>query len=795
MGQTLQKKPKQSVQKKGNSFRQRTRKEKVLKKKERVRKNKKQLGLSIRVQLIVGFVIPIAFIIAVGFVSYSKASSGLTSNYEKSSGTALEMTVATLEESMKNIRTTVQELAQDTNVKGYALGGFKGNVTAEGLAKSTVQKSINVKATSNSMINNLYIIPMDGTGFIATKQMSTSAEGTGFISKMEGTEDEKMLQGAMVIWGSSHPTSDQYLEISPDEYIMYCSQNFSSGALKGVVLADIDRGAVKAVLDEMNFGDEAQVSFITAEGAELSTDTTDIAIAQTDFYKKGAESEENMITEYVNYEGRSYYFMMCKSETTGACVAVMVPKSVITASTRDIRQITLGLVLVACLIAALLSYVIITNITRNISGSVRKLDRVSQGELIEENGPAKKTGAEFGKLHGAISNTVHRMRELVLTVKKMIGNVSDSSERVSDSSRNVGEMVTDMSAQVQEILSTIHQEDEEIATCNDRMEELSVNIKTVSGSIINAIEEADASKQVIVEGEKAVEDMMRQSKETSAVTSEVQHHVTQLSDKLAGITKAVENIQEIASQTNLLSLNASIEAARAGEHGRGFSVVAEEIRKLADNSAKMADSIQNVIEEVKEYSDSAIGKVHEAETIVQMQSQSADNTASVFKSIDESMGKLVSNMEHVSTDVDEMNQRRREALHSIHVISQLSAGTVQAAKVVGDALERQIESANTLEGEARSLEGDMKELETAISTFKLVKGSGDESDKRQKKTASSENQTKQPSPLSRLLPQKKEKTPKQKKEKAPKQKKISARGKEPRPKREKTPKKTFGNKI
>ncbi len=713
------------------------RKRKTRKIKERARGKRKQKGgkprlsISIRTQLIVGFIIPIAFIIAVGVVSYTKASEGLTGNYESSSRTALEMTVATLEESMKMIETATAELANDGTVKAYALGGYSGDSVKEAQAKNTLRTNLSVKETSSDKIEALHILPV-GDGIVLTSKTLSANEIKSFISEIPGSEDKILLEDNRMHWGTSHPFINKFLEMDESEYILFCSKNFATGENKGLVIVDVSRKAIAAVLEQLDVGENSQVSFITAEGEELKSGG-DVSIAETDFFIKGKESGEDSIAEYVKYNGTQYFFMMCKSKTTGAYVTVMVPRSVITASTRDIRQITIWLVVAACIVAALISYIIIMNITRNIHGSVLKLDKVSHGELLEETGNTKKAGNEFGKLHGAISNTVSRMRELVLTVKKMIGIVSVSGEKVSDSSRNVGNMVTDMSAQVEEILSTIQQEDQEIANCNDHMEELSVNIKTVSSSIMSTIEEVDNSKQVIIEGIRAVEDMTRQSRETSDATDEVQGRVMQLGGKLNDIAKAVENIQEIASQTNLLSLNASIEAARAGEHGRGFSVVAEEIRKLADSSASMADSIQKTIEEVREYSVSAIDKVQKAESIVAMQEESVGNTAAAFQSINDFMEKLVKSMEQVSVDVEEMNQKRKGALHSIHVISRLSEGTVQSANVVGESLQQQVESANTLEGEARSLEENMEELKLAISSFKLVKEEVSEKDRQAKK--------------------------------------------------------------
>ncbi len=681
-------------------------------------RNKKKLGLSIRVQLIVGFVVPILFIVAVGIVSYTKASEGLTSNYEKSSMTALEMTVATLEEGMKNIVTNTSELSQDPTVMSYSLGGFDSDSSKQSQAQKTLRNSLSVKETSSEMIQALHIIPVSTDKVVTTKRME-AADIPSFMDGLETSEDAWMLADGFVHWGSSHPYVDEQMGISENDYIMFCSRSFKSGPNHALVIADVSRSSVMALLQQLDFGEDAQVSFITAEGLEVKSEE-DVPIADKDFFTAGKDSGEGSISEYIRYEGKDYYFMMCKSSTTGGYIAVMVPESYITESSSQIQQITIFMVAAACLVALLLSSIIITSISRNIAKSVAKLGRVSDGELLEQPYGVKMPNNEFGKLHGAISYTIRRMRELVLTIQRMIGLVSESGQRVSDSSKNVGRMVQSMSTQIEEIRNIIEKEDNEITACNGQMEELSVHIKTVSTSVMDTIGEIDNSKNVISQGINAVTDMTKQSKDTSEVTMEVQERVMELTAKLNDISTFVDSIKEIAEQTNLLSLNASIEAARAGEHGKGFSVVAEEIRNLADGSAKTATSIKDVIEEIRTYSNQVIDKVHHAGEIVESQEQSVNNTAEVFNSIGNFVEKLAQSMQQVTVDVEEMNEKRHLALKSIRVINELSENTVQSADEVNGSLEMQIQSADTLETEAKRLEKNMKELEASVAHFKLT---------------------------------------------------------------------------
>lgn len=702
-------KPKQPKQKK---VKQKPEKQKTVKavKQKSDKKNTKP-GVSIKVQLVIGFLIPIFCTVAVGWISYSKASQGLVANYESSSITALDMTMNSLDESMKNISSITMELAQDQTIFSYALGGYDDDTAQQSKVKTTIKNNLNVKETAGTMIQNIHIIPVETDKVITTKTLNSDNDMDSFITELASSEDKDLLNGKMVHWGSYHPFIDS--KMGTDGYVMFASRAFNSGKLKGLVVIDVSTQAVKDLLNRLEFGEGSYVSFITSDGAEVSTNP-DFSVNSVE----GVDWEKR--ADYIEYNGTTYFYMTASSTVTGGKVLALVPKAYITQSSQDIRNITVAMVLVVCLISAVIGLIIITGISRNISKSIKRLGKVSEGDLTLHNGKKDKPARnEFGKLHSAMNNTVNTMRGLLSSVAEMKDQVLASGDMVMESGIELGNMTENVSAQIEEIDSIIATQNEKISDCNEQMEELSVKIKSVSGSISAAIDGTSSSMNTIEEGKATVNEMVSQSSQTAEATKDVQEHVAKLADKLSQIGTFVTNIQDIAEQTNLLSLNASIEAARAGEQGRGFSVVAEEIRKLADSSGETAAEIQKIIEEIVVYSQNALEKVTEAENISATQMEYADKTIHAFEQMNDIMEELVNNMMGISQEMDNMNQDRHNALKAIHSIGESSEHTVKATGEVSQYLEKQMKSSEGLKAETVKMKENMDHLEEAIQTFKL----------------------------------------------------------------------------
>lgn len=216
-----------------------------------------------------------------------------------------------------------------------------------------------------------------------------------------------------------------------------------------------------------------------------------------------------------------------------------------------------------------------------------------------------------------------------------------------------------------------------------------------------------------------IDELNEKSKETTEITQKVICKVEQFKIQSEYIHKFVNNIDEIASQTNLLSLNASIEAAKVGQAGSGFAVIAKEIRSLADNTLHAADQIQKIVKELQLQTDDTIDTVKEAGSIVDSQSEALNKTNQVFYNIDEHISFIVTNLVNISEGMKEIESVKSDTLMAIESISSISQQTANSTEEVNATALVQTNSTKHLKQSVSDLGSDALKLMEAIKIFEI----------------------------------------------------------------------------
>lgn len=377
--------------------------------------------------------------------------------------------------------------------------------------------------------------------------------------------------------------------------------------------------------------------------------------------------------------------------------------------------------IIICILAGLICTAILLWQTTNISKAVqliaKTLNKLSEGEFKKVEGAEYKD--EFGVMIKSTNFLVDKLTEIVGNIKASANNVSESSDELSDMTNQISQTTDDVANAVQEIASGATQQADEVQNITTNVDTFSEAISEVSHNAEHlkdtAMEMDTASRQSADTLQSLLDCMQKMSNALDAIA--VTMNAT--NEAVTAVNEKVEGIDAIATQTNLLSLNASIEAARAGEAGKGFSVVAEEIGKLAKDSSDMAHDIKEEMTTLLNHSVEASDKTKEMETIGEEIKTMINNTSDALNNLITDVQNTVEGVESISENTKSCDKSKTEIVDSIGGLSAISEENAAAAEETGASMEELNATVTTLSASANNLKDLANKLDEEMKFFKL----------------------------------------------------------------------------
>lgn len=681
-----------------------------------------ELFRKIRFRLIASFMVPVAFIILLGILSFTKASDGITNNYEKSTSQALNMAGKYLEFGFESIKVTANQYVSDDSFTKYFGGYYKWDKIQHSTKWNEIKNNLITKKTVDKFVNELYVIS-EIYDPISTKSIVNNNIYQEFLDTELG---KKVMENETNnFWVGKDEYLDDKLAAKPDQYALRLVRKLWK--TDGILIIDVNMDKVIEVLTDLEFDKTGIVGFITADGKEIIAKNNsgiveaylsdEVIFTNQEFYHKAVNGEALEGSSLVQYNKEPYMFMYHKIGDTGSIICGLVPRESIMKQADSIKRITFVVALISIIVAVGIAIFISLGIDKTIKNIIMKLRIAAKGDLTVDFSIKRKD--EFGTLVEEIQLTFSNMKNLIQQVKERSSEVSISSADVTDTAEDFFKASKEISVAVSEIESGIMQQARDAEECLSQMDNLSKKMILVSESTKEISNIADVTKQNVHEGTVTTEELNTQTKETTRIVAEIINEIQKLEKKSSSINNIINVINEIADQTNLLSLNASIEAARAGEAGRGFAVVASEIRSLADQSKNSVSNIKSIIEGIQEDTQNAVKIARVAEDVIHLQESAVTNTTKSYRSINDSVENLVVHLQQIIENVDNIEEARVSTLGAIESISAVLEEIAASSNTVNQSASEQLSSVEILNKSANNLNNNAKILVEAVEKFQV----------------------------------------------------------------------------
>ncbi len=692
---------------------------------------KSNVFFSIRIKLIAAFMVTIVPIILLGVSSFNGSFTALKDNATNTSLETMKQVNKYFDQSLTNIDAMSTQILMDPDYQKF-ISSTDEELTFDSLTyQSNVSSLISSYTFGNKNLRGITLLLQNGR----------SINSSGYVYKdkaYENIEDGPMVtlakeMNGKAFWVGSHSDIDEQKSAAGTVNYAFSSirlaKDFYSSEPMGLLIIDVKPEMVEDALLDINLGANSELHLISPDGRDIAfrrTNAENVTLDTMDpvnqitggtLFTKIAGHEAAYGSFMEAYKGEEHLVLHSRVGETGFTLVGLVPTANFSAAAEGIRNITVLFTFLAAAIAVIIGLYMAIGMGRTINRIINASHKASDGDLTVELKSRRRD--ELGTLTKSINLMIARMRDLIENASNTAASVIESAKTVAATSQQVSIVSHEVARTVQEIAEGASAQATDSEQGTIKMRDLALKINAVSDSAKTIEAYSEDTINLTKQGLSSVVDLEGKAKETTEITQTIITDVRTLESHSHSIGKIVKVIDGIAAQTNLLALNAAIEAARAGEAGKGFAVVADEVRKLAEQSTAATREIAAIIKDTQNQTAVVVERAMSSEDILRSQNEAVANTLEVFKSISSSMEQLAKKVNDIMDGITDMDSYKDQTIGSIHNISSVSEQIAASTQEVSASTEEQLGSIEELSSFAQQLDDAAKILNESISKFKV----------------------------------------------------------------------------
>jgi len=525
--------------------------------------------------------------------------------------------------------------------------------------------------------------------------------------------------------------TESYFDPSTNVAMVTASYPFyeSNGQLAGVVTVDIDISSIQTMIANLEIDYEGtamlledngvylggldDVEQLTRENIQDSSNASLVSAAENML-----ESEEGQSEYSEGNEATLFYYSTIPE--TGWKVGISVKESNLYASLNGLMYMFIFTGFVSLIVVATLIIIFSTRIGKTAKRYSDVAEAVADGDLIntfEEKELQRKD--ELGDIGRSLFSMQNNLIDVVKNFQFNAGNIDDSAQTLSSFSQQMSATSENVAAAITDVAESTSDQYETLKSVNAMIQRFGTDLDYMNQSITE-VDGTSTSIMTVASESSEVMSRMSTSFETLTVTfSRLIERVKSVEVNISQVNEMTDLINEIADQTNLLALNAAIEAARAGEAGKGFAVVADEIRKLAEQSRKSSESINEIIKGVSTDAKGMVGSTDEVNNELLSQRGHLNDTMGAFNNIIEAVESMRPKVKTSKDTSEKIKTDKDLVLKEVEKAGEISENVAASAQEISASAEEMASSTEEVAASATSLENMTNGMKERIKFFNI----------------------------------------------------------------------------
>ncbi|GIP50440.1 methyl-accepting chemotaxis protein [Paenibacillus sp. J53TS2] len=653
------------------------------------------------------FVAIMFFVLTIGIMSSQMAKGTIQDNAEQANLQTIVQTSQKLDIVMQKYEENLQQMFLDDEMQNAIMDASLSNITDydKFTATNKMRTRLNTLTFSTKGVSAVYMLSADK---IVDDVTSGSAD-INFLSTVRGEAWFKDLAGATkTVWLQvpSEGKSNSVFRLARSVQSVNSMKRF-------VLITDVNLDVLNGYLKEVNLGKNSKLQMLTQDNIVVGS-SVDGDEGKASEFDLGKSSGPSGSLRTKDASGNSVLASF-NTQASGWKLIGTVDSAELTKSADRILMFTMFSLVIVAIIAILIGIWMVRMIAHPLGKLRNLMEEGSRGNLnVRMNTKAKD---EIGQLTVSFNVMMENITALVKQTNNSAQDVLDTATELTQASNKTALSAKEIAVATEEIANGATS----LANEAERGNELTENISRQMEQVIQTNKEMENSARQVEkssqQGTEYLGGLMEKTNMTVEMINALTAKVDSLKASTGSVLKVLDVMQNITQQTNILSLNATIEAARAGAAGRGFMVVADEIRQLADQSRQSITMVGEITDTIQKEMNETVKTLSEASPIFQEQIASVQETSQIFVSVQQQMEGFVHHLDSVTASIDQLNESQSvlsEAMSNVSAVAQQSSATSEEVaslsseqQTVGDQL---VQLSNKLENVSTGLKESLSKF-------------------------------------------------------------------------------------